>query len=140
MITLQVRKFGSARLKLFASPAYLAAHGAPRKLADLSGHEILIHSRFPPGLVLTGDNGERFEITQTARARADDMHSVRAFAEHGLGIGCCRRSEVAPEVKLVHVLPEIGPDGEPQLRVPGRQVVPVNVRAFLDLTLEMIPG
>jgi DNA-binding transcriptional LysR family regulator len=140
--TLQVRKFGLARLKLFASPDYLLAHGTPQRLADLSGHEILIHSRFPPGLVLTGDTGERFEITQTARARADDMHSVRAFAEHGLGIAVLPEIlGTAPEVKLVQVLPAIGLQmGSLNFVFPGGKFVPVNVRAFIDLTLQMIPG
>lgn len=140
--SLQARKFASARLRLFASRAYLDAHGTPRRLADLAHHEILIHSRFPPGLVLTGDNGETFEITQTARARADDMHSVRAFAAHGLGIA------VLPEVigtssegQLVQVLPSIGLQmGSLNFVYPGGKFVPVNVRAFIDLTLEMLPG
>src|SRR5690348_7127436 len=107
--TLQVRKFGSAKLKLFASAAYLAAHGTPERLADLGNHEILVHRRFPPGLKLEGDNGERFEITGQARARADDMHSVRAFAEHGLGIAVLPEIlGTLPESKLVQVLPSIG--------------------------------
>jgi DNA-binding transcriptional LysR family regulator len=140
--TLQVRKFGSARLKLFASAAYLAAHGTPRRLADLADHEILVHSRFPPGLVLTGDTGESFEIRQTARARADDMHSVRAFAVHGLGIAVLPEiMGAAPEGGLVQVLPQIGLQmGSLNFVYPGGKFVPVNVRAFIDLTLEMLPG
>ena len=140
--TLQVRKFGSAKLKLFASAAYLAAHGTPERLADLGNHEILVHSRFPPGLKLEGDNGERFEITGQARARADDMHSVRAFAEHGLGIAVLPEIlGTLPESKLVQVLPSIGLQmGSLNFVYPAGKFVPVNVRAFIDLTLTMLPG
>jgi DNA-binding transcriptional LysR family regulator len=140
--SLQVRKFGSARLKLFASAAYLAEHGTPERLADLADHEILVHSRFPPGLVLTGDNGETFEITQTARARADDMHSVRAFAVHGLGIAVLPEViGASPEGQLVQVLPSIGLQmGSLNFVFPGGRFTAINVRAFIDLTLEMLPS
>lgn len=139
--SLQVRKFGAARLKLFASAGYLQARGAPMRLADLAEHDILIHSRFPPGLVLEGSNGERFEIKATARAKADDMHSVRAFAEHGLGIAVLPEiMGTQPESKLMQVLPHIGLQmGSLNFVFPGGKFTPVNVRAFIDLTLEMLP-
>lgn len=140
--SLQVRKFGAARLKLFASQAYLDSRGAPKRLADLARHDILIHSRFPAGLALEGDNGERFEISNTARARADDMHSIRAFAEHGLGIAVLPEIMGGlPEARLVQVLPRIGLQmGSLNFVFPGGKFVPVNVRAFIDLTLELLPG
>jgi DNA-binding transcriptional LysR family regulator len=139
--SLQVRKFGSARLKLFASQGYLDAHGTPQRLADLAHHEVLIHSRFPAGLVLSGDNGETFELKATARARADDMHSIRAFAAHGLGIAVLPEViGTAAEGRLVQVLPSIGLQmGSLNFVYPGGKFVPVNVRAFIDLTLDLLP-
>jgi DNA-binding transcriptional LysR family regulator len=140
--TLQVRKFGSAKLKLFASTTYLKMHGTPQRLADLADHDILVHSRFPPGLVLEGESGERFEIKQTARARADDMHSVRAFAAQGLGIAVLPEiMGVGPGSELTPVLPQVGLQmGSLNFVYPGGKFVPVNVRAFIDLTIEMLPS
>jgi DNA-binding transcriptional LysR family regulator len=140
--TLQVRKFGSAKLKLFASTTYLKMHDTPQRLADLADHDILVHSRFPPGLVLEGESGERFEIKQTARARADDMHSVRAFAAQGLGIAVLPEiMGVGPGSELTPVLPQVGLQmGSLNFVYPGGKFVPVNVRAFIDLTIEMLPS
>ena len=139
--TLQVRKFGTAKLKLFASPDYLSARGTPRRLADLATHDILIHSRFPQGLMLE-DGKDRFEVRQTARVKVDDMHSVRAFAARGLGIALLPEIfGMAPESALVEVLPKLGlQTGSVNFVFPGGKFTPVNVRAFIDLALEMMPG
>jgi hypothetical protein len=46
-----------------------------------------------------------------------------------------------PESKLVQVLPSIGLQmGSLNFVYPGGKFVPVNVRAFIDLTLTMLPG
>ena len=70
------------------------------------------------------------------------MHSIRAFAEHGLGIAVLPEIiGTAPEVELVQVLPAIGLQmGSLNFVFPGGKFTPVNVRAFIDLTLEMIPA
>lgn len=139
--TLQVRKFGTAKLKLFASPAYLAARGTPRRLADLAAHEILVHSRFPTGLRLQ-DGSDSFEVQHTARIKVDDMHSVRAFAARGLGIALLPEIfGAAPDSTLVEVLPELAlQTGSVNFVFPGGKFVPINVRAFIDLALAMRPG
>jgi DNA-binding transcriptional LysR family regulator len=138
--TLQMRKFGTARLKLYASPAYLKAHGTPRKPEDLKRHEILVHSRFPPKLGLVRDGRDRFEIVPGTRVRVDDMHSVRALAAHGLGVALL--PEILGDVRdgsLVPVLPAFATQtGTLNFVFPGSRHVPVNVRAFIDLALEVI--
>lgn len=139
--SLQVRKYGTAQLKLFASPDYLAAHGTPQRLADLAKHEVLVHSRFPAGLKLQ-DGADSFEVQHTARVKVDDMHSVRAFAARGLGIALLPAIfGTATDGTLVEVLPQIGlQTGSVNFVFPGGKFVPVNVRAFIDLALEMRPN
>ncbi|KJV35195.1 LysR substrate-binding domain-containing protein [Luteibacter yeojuensis] len=39
--TLHARPIGSSRIRVLASPQYLAAHGTPRKVADLAKHALL---------------------------------------------------------------------------------------------------
>jgi DNA-binding transcriptional LysR family regulator len=39
--TLNARRLGASRLRLLASPQYLARHGTPDKIADLSDHRLL---------------------------------------------------------------------------------------------------
>lgn len=140
--TLQVRKYGVARLKLFASPVYLRQHGTPKRMAELAGHQLLVHSRFPSGLVLSGEGNDNFEIKNTARARADDMHSIRAFAVHGLGIALLPDILGATEGdELVRVLPDVGlQTGSLNFVFPSGRFVPAGVRAFIDLALEMRPN
>jgi DNA-binding transcriptional LysR family regulator len=135
--TLQVRRFASAKLRLFASPAYLAERGTPRVPGEIDGHDVLIHSRMPPQIRLSRDNGDSFELTPASRAKVDDMHSIRALALRGLGIA------LLPDVlgtrgdgELVAVLPAFATQtGSLNFVFPGGRRVPINVRAFIDLAL-----
>ncbi|AOX99600.1 LysR family transcriptional regulator [Jeongeupia sp. USM3] len=43
--TLHARPLGRSRIRVLASPAYLAAHGTPASVADLAGHSLLGFSR-----------------------------------------------------------------------------------------------
>lgn len=140
--TLQVRKFSTARLRLYATPAYLKARGTPRKPDDLKRHEVLVHSRFPPKLALIGKGRQRFEVVPSSRLKVDDMHSVRAFALRGLGIALL--PEILGDVadgSLVPVLPGFSTQtGALSFVFPGSRHVPINVRTFIDLAAAMIQG
>ena len=139
--TLQVRRFATAQLRLYATSAYLKTHGTPRSPEDLKRHEVLVHSRFASKLALTSNGRERFEMVPSRRLRVDDMHSVRAFAVRGLGIALLPEilSDIGDGKPLVPVLPEFATQtGTLNFVFPGSRHVPVNVRAFIDLALEMV--
>ena len=139
--TLQSRRFGAAQLKLFASPAYLAAHGTPQTPADLAMHDVMIHSRFPAVLLRMGNGRNSFDLKATGRATADDMQTLRQLAAHGVGIALLPDFPGGPGDELDRVLPEYGTEsGSLYFVYPGGKFTPINVRAFIDLALEMRPA
>jgi DNA-binding transcriptional LysR family regulator len=138
--TLQSRKLGNARLRLFASPQYLETKGTPHTPAELDAHEVLVHSRFPARIELSGKDKEPFVISPSPRIRIDDMQSIRALAVRGVAIA------LLPEIlgntgegALAPVLPAYGSvTGSLQFVFPGGRFTPVNVRAFIDLAVGML--
>ncbi|MEO7221091.1 MAG: LysR family transcriptional regulator [Devosia sp.] len=136
--TLQSRRFGAATLKLFASADYLAVHGTPVTPADLAGHQVMVHSRFPVVFLRMSDERGSFDLTPTGRAKADDMQTLRALAVRGTGIALLPDFPGGPGDELDYVLPDYGTaSGSLYFVFPGGKFTPVNVRAFIDLAVEM---
>lgn len=82
--TLHARPLGKSLLYMLASPEYLAARGVPKKVSDLSGHDLIgftdtkLLNRWPlPGV-------EQIE----ARLTAGNGEAVRQLALAGNGIAC----------------------------------------------------
>jgi DNA-binding transcriptional LysR family regulator len=70
---------------LLAHPDYLAAHGTPRTLGELSDHPILLwDAPERPGHVLPLKNGGDFPIDPVLKS--SDLHVLRECAAAGLGI------------------------------------------------------
>jgi DNA-binding transcriptional LysR family regulator len=137
--TLTARKFGSARLALFAAPSYLAAHGVPATPADLERHSVLLHRRYPSPLELVSPGGDRFTVRQTSRIAADDLNTIRAFVDRGAGIGLLPTYPGAGiEEVLTPVLPAYGtPEANLHFVFPPGRFTPVNVRAFIDVAMDV---
>jgi DNA-binding transcriptional LysR family regulator len=133
--TLQSRSLGRGELRLFASRDYLKRHGTPRTARDLAGHDLIVHSRFPPAVLaeIAGKGGDA--LAAPGRVRADDMQTLRALAARGLGIALLPEfsgAEMAAD-GLVQVLPEFSmAAGSAHFVYPAGKFVPVNVRAFID--------
>jgi DNA-binding transcriptional LysR family regulator len=89
--TLHARPLGTHRLRVLASPAYLEAHGKPRKvseLAELAGHVLLGFTQ-PESLnrwPLRGVHGDEWTITPTVAASSGE--TLRQLALAGVGIVC----------------------------------------------------
>ncbi|HIC8801306.1 LysR substrate-binding domain-containing protein [Aeromonas media] len=88
--SLRALSLGRSKLRLLASPDYLAERGTPRQPADLlSGHELLgfLHpdhlNHWP---LLSSEQGDRFAITPTLRASSGE--TLRQLALRGQGIVC----------------------------------------------------
>lgn len=139
--TLVARRFLAYTFDLWASPAYLARRGTPRAPADLEGHDCLV---FPPvgrrGLRLS-DGRHKAHPPSNGRIVVDDLETLRALVLEGVGIGTlpdflCRAQ--AQDGKLQRVLPQWTlTTGAFRFVYPSQPFVPVNVRAFIDLTLEL---
>lgn len=87
--SLVARRLGNAALGLYASPAYLKAHGRPRSLADLSEHDcVLFRGKHGKALWrLEGPHGEPASVEVRGRVNVDEMLFVRQAVGAGLGIG-----------------------------------------------------
>lgn len=86
--TLVARRVMQSELKLFASPAYLARHGTPRRFADLTQHQCLLY-RTAGGILpwrLTGPRG-RETVRVSGPITTDDMGFLGRLVVAGAGIG-----------------------------------------------------
>jgi DNA-binding transcriptional LysR family regulator len=111
--TLNARKLGTSRLRVLATPAYLARHGTPAMLADLAGHRLLGFTA-PASL-------NTWPLAHAGRAGwpvqpavlASSGETVRHLALAGAGIACLSDFLVRADVArgaLVPVLPDIALD------------------------------
>lgn len=86
--TLHARPLGSSRLRVLASPDYLAAHGAPDSVEALQGHSLLGFTQ-PDSLnhwPLRHVGGERLSIVPSLHASSGE--TLRQLALEGVGIVC----------------------------------------------------
>jgi DNA-binding transcriptional LysR family regulator len=140
---LVARTLGRTQMLAVASPEYLAEHGTPRRRKDLADHRCLL-------------GFARGELPQThwpiggANVHVEGMfftNEIRLLADaavRGLGIALLPRSLIEAELArgaLVQVLPGVLED---QSRVaivyPERELVPPQVRAFVDAVLAWAPS
>ncbi len=85
---LAARKIAVHRMMLCASPDYLAARGAPRTIADLDGHDLIVYAR--SGEVkrwaLLENDGTAVDYFPETRLRLDDLEVIADAAASGMGI------------------------------------------------------
>jgi DNA-binding transcriptional LysR family regulator len=107
--SLIARKLGEAPVGLFAAPAYLARRPAPRRLEDLTRHDLLALPRTLPANdvgAIRGRDGRRLGLVP--RVRVNDLLALADLAESGAGIAALPAYVSAPLVArrtLVPVLP-----------------------------------
>lgn len=137
--TLSARRVLHERQVLFASPAYLAAHGTPAHPDDLAGHALLCILRRTGGpmpWILTND-GSVWQRELPARLLANSPALLVRMASNGLGIGGTSEQFARPHLEsgeLVRVLPHWHlPANVGWAVFPGRRLMPAKTRAFLDL-------
>ncbi len=86
--TLHARALCTSRLRILASPAYLAAHGRPKSVASLAHHTLLGFTQ-PDALnrwPLRGAHGDEWPIAPAIRASSGE--TVRHLALQGAGLVC----------------------------------------------------
>lgn len=111
--TLTARPLGTSRLRVLASPAYLAAHGTPQDIAGLSGHTLLGFTQ-PEALnrwPLRGAHGD--EWFAAPHLSASSGETLRQLALAGNGIVCLSDFMTAGDRAsgvLVEVLADIATD------------------------------
>jgi DNA-binding transcriptional LysR family regulator len=138
------RRLAPFRAEVCASPAYLAAHGAPASPDDLAGRACLTYSYLDPvdeWSFATAD-GKPWPVTVHGRLRVNNADALRVAALHGLGLAYLPTFLVGDDLEagtLVAVLQDYMP------RRQGRAIHAVypharhlspKVRAFVDFLAE----
>jgi DNA-binding transcriptional LysR family regulator len=86
--TLHARPLCSSRLRVLASPAYLAVHGKPKRVSDLGQHPLIGNSQVAVlnTWPLRGPQGDGEAITPTLLASSGE--TMRQLALAGMGLVC----------------------------------------------------
>ena len=86
--SLHARPLCTSRLRVLAGPAYLEAHGKPRRVADLAGHQLIGNSQLPSLNLwpLRGPQGDGYAVTPTLSASSGE--TMRHLALAGMGLVC----------------------------------------------------
>ncbi|MEX1827480.1 LysR substrate-binding domain-containing protein [Luteibacter sp. CQ10] len=134
---LRHRRLGDFRWRFVASPAYIAGHGRPGRLADLADHRCLRHrlpetGRLIPWPVDPAMDGSSLPVSITATM----MEPLLELARRGHGIARLPHFAVDRDIatgRLVDVLPGL-PDygGSLNLLWPASRYPLPKVRVFVD--------
>lgn len=139
--SLIVRRLGSVRGRLCASPEYLARRGAPATLSELAAHDLVLFRPTRGRVRWVLSVGAR-EHTVEVRGRigCDDFSFVRAALVAGSGIGLLPELVCARDVAEGRLVPVLGAraEGLGSLSVvyPSARHVPAKVAAFRDFLVE----
>jgi DNA-binding transcriptional LysR family regulator len=147
-VGLMTRRVARQRMTICAAPSYLAAHGAPRKLEELSEHDALTYTFRQYGRVFTWTfprQGQKpVEIATKTRMCFDDLEAIADAAVAGLGLAwlpCWLIRDQLRSGALVQVLPE-----QPGLVIeshalwPQTPHLPLRVRLAIDALAAELPG
>jgi len=122
-----------------AAPVYLAAHGVPKTIEDLSAHRAVTYftgrGRSTIDWQLIADGEER-SIRMRSAILVNDSEAFVACALAGLGLIQALRAAVAEQLEngqLVEILPQIQTVRRAvSVMYPNRQYLAPQVRAFID--------
>jgi DNA-binding transcriptional LysR family regulator len=77
------------RMVVCASPSYLAIHGQPKQIEDLSGHHAILYRRLGHALqpwLFPRDGQPQREFMPHSRVRLDDLDAIADAATIGMGL------------------------------------------------------
>ncbi len=139
---LAMRAFGPSDIILVASPAFVAARGAPRVLDDVARAPTLSMGHGGERTVwrFTNDENQPMEVEHTPRLSTDDLHALRAATLAGLGAACLPSMFVGEDIatgELVRLMPMLrAQSGIVHAVFPSRRGMAPAMRALLDLLAE----
>jgi DNA-binding transcriptional LysR family regulator len=135
--SLGARFLGTNPWLMVASPRYLKKQGAPRKPADLSGHECLIYSTVQGSDVwrVVTPRGEAVTVPVTARLRSNNLSAVLAAARSHMGVAALPWYVAADSLASGSVLEVLKGHSLPEQEIhavyPSPKLVPQKVQAFI---------
>ena len=136
--SLIVRRLASFETILCASPAYIAAHGAPARPQDLQQHACIglsLPQVWPDWRLRRGD--ETVTVRVNGPIVSDEGGSMTVAGVHGAGIMVASEWSIGQDLasgRLVRVLPEWRYDRTSAVHIvmPRGRFVPAKTRAFID--------
>jgi len=141
------RKLMSVRTDgMVASPAYIAARGAPATLQELANHDC-VTAAHPSGRTvwrLVGPGGAEEEVQVSGRFTGNTAQALRKAALAGLGVALLPPTMARLDLeagRLVRVLPQYQRTGQGlTVLYPSRKHLPLAVSAFIGMVMEKLSG
>jgi DNA-binding transcriptional LysR family regulator len=140
---LTVRKLAASVMRLYASPAYLAARGTPTDPDALAEHDLIGFASVDGGAMpwrLAGPNGN-LDLVPRSWVSANEFSFIRAAVIAGSGIGLLQAIAAFGEKagEIIPVLPEYAMHGGALWAIyPSARRVPPKVRVFVDFLIERL--
>lgn len=135
---------GVSSYGLVASPAYIAARGAPGTLQDLANHDCVTsaHASGRTTWRLAGPDGVEEEVQVASRFTGNTAQALRKATQAGLGIALLPPPIARLDVQaglLVPVLPQYQCTSHGlSVLYPSRRHLPLAVSAFIGLVMEKL--
>ena len=142
---LQARHLTSQRKVLCASPAYLAAMGAPQDIAAVAGHDTLVYWRVDHGQawLLPDASGAIVEVAVASRLRFDDLDVIANAAAAGMGLAWLPDWLIRPQLNagtLVELWADRpGASMECYAVWPTTRYLPLRTRLAIDALVAELP-
>ena len=143
---LAARRIATMAIGLYAAPGYLAEHGDPTSPADLMRHDALrlLSADGEAALWSLRRDEQHWEGTPPARTAANSPELLMRLATAGAGIAALPKFFADPALRsgeLRSVLPEWSlPSITAWAVFPGRRLMPVKTRAFIDMLVATLKG
>jgi DNA-binding transcriptional LysR family regulator len=141
--SLIAKKIGGLEQDLYASRAYVQAHGVPATVEALDDHAcVLFRPKDGYATWTFHSRGDRKELTKRVRGRigTDDFSFMRSAVLAGAGIGLIPRVIVTHDVeagRLVRVLPQYSSEGATLFFVHApAAAIPAKITLFRDFVIE----
>lgn len=142
---LAARKIAAHRMTLCASPDYLAARGAPRTVADLDGHDLIVYARSgeTKRWALLENDGTAVDYFPETRLRLDDLEVIADAAASGMGIAWLPCWLVRDYVAAGTLAPALKTVSSREVNVyavwPQTPQLSLKMRAVIDLLAARLP-
>ena len=134
------RQLASCDSVVVAAPAYLVAHGTPRRAEDLALHNCLTYTYFGKSLWQFTYQGEALTVPVSGRLSANESLVLLVATVEGVGISLQPRFSAAPLIasgQLVELLPAWQPQSMGIYGIyTSRQHMSPLLRTMLDFLLE----
>jgi DNA-binding transcriptional LysR family regulator len=143
---LKARKLLESPRVIVASPDYLAAHGVPRRVEDLDGHNCL-RFNFRRSLdewpFRDPLSGEAFTRPVTGNLHGNSGLILRRFALDGLGLARLGRFHVEADIAAGRLVPVLEDHSAEDIEVihavyVGHEHLAARIRAFVDFLAEAV--